>query len=93
MARNKSNFPRRGSGSTPPKLEKSKINPNLGVYAFVDKDGNVTQIKKDKKDTEKYYPNEPSKVDTVLGDVWVIGVSDDIAMGVGDEVMAYAKYI
>lgn len=79
---------------------------NLGVYVFIDEDGNVTQIKKSKKTIEKYYPNEPTKVDQVdPTEPVVIGILYDVpsagpqsegtAMGVGDEgggTMAYAIY-
>jgi len=46
-----------------------------GVYIYVDESGNVEQIKKDIKKTKKYYPNTPSNVDNVIGDVFVIGVN------------------
>jgi len=88
-----SNFPRRGTGPAIPETPKSPIIPKLGVYTFIDEDGNVTQIKKEKKEITMYYPNTPSKIETVIGDVFVIGVSDTIAMGIGDNTMAYAKYV
>lgn len=104
MAR--SNIPNKKTGNTTPvpKISKSKLNKNLGVYTFIDEDGNVTQIKKEKKSIKKYYPNEPSKVETVIGDIVVIGISYDddppgtpgtagTAMGIGDNVMAYAQYL
>jgi len=90
MAR--SNFP----GTKPqakPQQQKAKLDKKLGVYTFVDEDGNVTQIKKVKKSITKYYPNEPSNVDKIVGDYAVIGISDTIAMGIGDDVMAYAEYV
>ena len=74
------------------KKTKAVLNKNLGVYTFIDEDGNVTQIKKEKKNKKKYYPNEPTKVDEVIGEIYVIGVSESIPMGVGDNVEAYAKY-
>lgn len=64
---------------------------DLGKYIFIDEYGNVTQIPKVKKTLEQYYPNNPSNVDELLVDVEVIGVTDTIAMGVGDNVMAYSK--
>ena len=87
----RSNFP--GDEPQAPQTTKAKLNKKLGVYTFIDEDGNVTQIKKDKKTTTKFYPNEPSKTDKIVGDYAVIGVSDTIAMGVGDSVMAYAEYV
>jgi len=54
--------------------EKAKLDKNLGIYIFVDEYGNVTQIPKAKKVPPKYYPNDPSKVDSIVGDVFVIGV-------------------
>jgi hypothetical protein len=93
MAR--SNLPnsKTGAKKAVPDIKKSKLNKNLGVYTFIDEDGNVTQIKKEKKSRQKYYPNEPSAVETVIGEIYVIGVTDDIAMGIGDNVMAYAQYL
>ena len=90
----KSSLPNRKTTSAKdiPEITKSKLNKNLGVYTFIDEDGNVVEIKKEKKSIKKYYPNEPTKVDNVIGDVYVIGISDTIAMGVGDATMAYAKY-
>ena len=99
MAR--SNLPRRGSGPANPETEKSKLNPNLGVYTFIDEDGNVKQIKKEKKNITMYYPNAPSKIDSILPDFCVIGIyggnsectsSEGIAMGIGDNLAAYANY-
>lgn len=89
MAR--SNFP--GNTGQNPTSSKAKLNKNLGVYTFIDEDGNVRQIKKEKKSITKYYPNAPSKVETIVGDYAVIGVSDTVAMGVGDDTMAYAEYV
>lgn len=53
---------------------KAALDKNLGVYVFVDEYGNVTQIPKEKKVPPKYYPNDPSKVDSIVGDVFVIGI-------------------
>lgn len=68
------------------------------VHIFVDKDGNVEQIEKKEKDRLKYYI-DPTYSDMVL-DYCAIGINDEesgecsygIAMGVGDNLMAYAKY-
>lgn len=86
----KSNF---NKNNTTPETSKVKLNKELGVYIFIDEDGNVKQIQKEKKDRKKYYPNIPTKVDDIIGDVYVIGVSDTVAMGAGDNTMIYAKYI
>lgn len=88
----RSNFP----GKKPqeiPQQKKAKLNKKLGVYTFIDEDGNVTQIKKEKKSITKFYPNEPSEVDKIIGEYAVIGVSDTVAMGIGDNIMAYAEYV
>lgn len=74
-------------------VAKILFDKNLGVYTYIDENGNVTQIKKEKKDRKKYYPNAETNVEGILGDVYVIGVSDTVAMGVGDDTMAYARYI
>lgn len=50
------------------------LNKNLGIYVFIDEYGNVTQIPKEKKVPPKYYPNDPSKIDSIVGDVLVIGI-------------------
>lgn len=100
----RSNLPGKGKTyRTAPTKKSSKLNKNLGVYTFVDEDGNVTQIKKVKKSITKFYPNEPSKVESIVGDYAVIGVASidsgdasDIAMGVGDAnngVLVYAEYV
>lgn len=55
--------------------KKPVFDKNLGVWIFIDEDGNVTQIKKSKKTLEKYYPNEATKIDEVdPGEPVVIGI-------------------
>ena len=56
---------------------KPVLDKNTGVYIFIDEDGNVKQITKEKKSVKKYFPNEPSKVEEILGDVCVIGIMYD----------------
>lgn len=53
-----------GTGETPSE-RRVVFDKNLGVYIYIDKSGNVTQIKKSKKSIEMYYPNAPSKSDEV----------------------------
>ena len=72
---------------------KKILDKETGVYIFIDDQGNVRQVTKEKKTLDKFYHDKPTAVDNIIGDVWVIGVSDDIAMGVGDETASYAKYI
>ncbi len=92
--------------TTTSNLKKATLNKKLGIYIFVDDDGNVTQIKKDKKIRTKYDPNEATKVDTTIGVVYVIGIDGEgpigedgstigatTAMGIGDTTEAYAKYV
>jgi len=70
------------------------------IHIFIDEYGNVTQIKKEEKSRLKYCP-DPKYPQTDLIDNCVIGVSDEwagecsdgTAMGVGDFLMAYAKYL
>ena len=64
----------------------------LGVYTLIDESGNVTQIKKERKSRKKYYPNAATKVETVIGEVFLIGVSDTTPMGIGDNIETYARY-
>ena len=75
MAR--SNFPGKKISVTPQQI-KAKLDKNLGVYIFIDEDGNVTQIKKKKKSITKYYPNEPSNVENIVGDYLIIGIDGGI---------------
>lgn len=60
---------------------------NLGVYIFVDENGNVIQIKKEDRKKIIIYPEKEMEMDWT-----VIGVSDDTAMGVSDTMMAFANY-
>jgi hypothetical protein len=80
------------------------IDKKLGVSIFIDEDGNVTQILGEEKTREKYYPNEPSAVEIVVGDICAIGIAYEVdtdvlmacetgvSMGIGDEIYAYARY-
>jgi len=52
---------------------------NLGVYTFIDENGNVTQIKKEVRRKVLLYPEVEMSMDWV-----VIGVSDDTVMGISD---------
>jgi len=86
-------LPKKGTRPEVPATEKIKLTPELGVYTFIDKDGNVKQIEKEKKTNTKYYPNTPSKVEIIVEEYAVIGISDTVAMGIGDQTMAYAEYV
>lgn len=75
---------------------------DYGVYIFVDENGNVTQINKEKKERLKFYPDqinapliEPCVIG-ISGDIGVENCTEGIAMGCGDigsnTEMAYAIY-
>ncbi len=102
MAR--SNFTGKKASQTT-KTTKSILDKNLGTYIFIDKYGNVKQIEKEKKIIKKYYPNEPTTIDIVIGETFAIGINGEgpldekgatigatKSMGVGDNIEAYAKY-
>lgn len=68
------------------------------IRVFIDNSGNVTQIEKQDKSRFKYYI-DPTYTDMVLN-YCAIGISDEefgecsygIALGIGDNLMAFAKY-
>jgi hypothetical protein len=66
------------------------------VHIFVDNNGNVDQIKKISKERLKYYIDEelPEKVYCVIGidDPYSGSCSEGTALGIGDNMMAFAIY-
>lgn len=82
-------------------LTDSTLSGASNVYSFIDNNGNVTQIKKVKKDRFKFYIDPEIVFITTIDDC-VIGVSGNpedpncifgIALGVGDNDIVLAKYI
>ena len=77
------------------------IDKELGVYTFIDKNGNVTQINKKNKKRYKYcadpkLPQQDLITPCVIGISGAPGDADCIygkGLGFGDTTFGYAKYV
>ena len=89
----KSSISNRRTENGTPIIEKAPLKKQYGIYTFIDEDGNIVEIKKE-KDERKPYEKAVDVKETVLSDgIWVIGVQDTVAMGAGDLTACYAIYI
>jgi hypothetical protein len=74
----------------------NKNTKDLGVWVYIDENGNVTQIKKEGRRRILIYPEKEMEMDwVVIGVQGGIGEINDvvpIAMGVSEKDMALAEY-
>ena len=72
---------------------------NMDVHVFIDKSGNVTQIKKSEKTRLKYFIDPVLPPDSIIkicaigiGDPFADDCTEGAALGIGDNTIANANY-